>query len=189
MTGLVAYCIIGTCNFVMNDAELVSNLISLFVCLGTLISATFIVYSYMQTNKAFMLSQKPFLLIQVVSEHLQPDPQAQPIPFTIIHYTNTSQNEFVDLTIFVKIHVSNRVVDISDLFRTKMFMAAHDQRNRRFETLSFLSTRGLDINAETASGNQVILSTHYTFNFSNKLEMRQGPEYKWNSQIKHWEIA
>ena len=174
----------------LDDAQLVSSLIALFACLGALISATFVVYSYIQTNRAFLLGQKPFLLIQVKSEHLQPNPQTQGVvPFTFIDYTNTSQNEFNDLTLFVKLRVANRDVDISDLFKPKMFMAAHDQRHRRFETLSFLSERGIDINNETASGNQVILSTHYTFTFNNKLEERKGPEYKWNGQIQHWELT
>jgi hypothetical protein len=70
-----------------------------------------------------------------------------------------------------------------------MFMAAHDQRHRRIETLTFLSKRGVDINNETASGNQVLLSTSYTFTFNKKLEERKGPEYKWNGQIQHWELT
>ena len=174
----------------LNDAQLVSSLIALCACLGALISATFVVYSYMQTNRAFLLGLRPFLLIQVKSEHLQPNPQTQGVvPFTFIHYTNTSQNEFNDLTLFVKLRVTNRDVDLSDLFKPKMFMAAHDQRHRRFETLAFLSKRGVDINNETASGNQVILSTYYTYTFNNKIEERKGPEYKWNGQIQHWELT
>lgn len=177
-------------NFTLNDDQLVSSLIALFACLGVLISATFIVYSYIQTNRTFLLGQKPSLLIQVKSEHLQPNPQTQGVvPFTFIHYTNTSQNEFNDLTLIVKLRLSNRDVDLSDLFKPKMFMAAHDQRHRRIETLTFLSKRGVDITNETASGNQVLLSTSYTFTFNKKFEERKGPEYKWNGQIQHWELT
>lgn len=174
----------------LNDAQLVSSLITLFACLGALISATFVVYSYLQTNSIFLLGQRPSLLVQIVSEHLQASPQAQsPVPFTFIHYTNTTLNEFNDLTISLKLKLSNREVDLSDLFKPRMFMAGHDKRHRRFETLAFLSSRGIDINEETASGNQVTLFPSYTFTFNNKLEERKGPEYKWNSGIQHWELT
>ncbi|MEW6672623.1 MAG: hypothetical protein AB1427_13030 [Thermodesulfobacteriota bacterium] len=177
-------------NEVLNDNQLVSSLIAVFACLGVLISATFIVYSYIQTNQIFLLGQKPSLLIQVESQHLQPNPQTQSVvPFTIIHYTNTSQNEFTDLTLIVKLRISNRDIDLSDLFKPKMFMASRDQRNKRFETLAFLSKRGVDINNETAYGNQVLLIISYTFTFNKELEERNGPEYKWNGQIQHWELT
>lgn len=48
--------IIKCSSLVISDADLVSNLVALFACLGALISATFVVYSYIQTNKAFLLS-------------------------------------------------------------------------------------------------------------------------------------
>ena len=70
----------------LNHAELINSLIAIFACMGGLISATFIVYSYIQTNKTFIHSQKPFLLIQVVCKHLAPNPQSQTlVPYTFIH--------------------------------------------------------------------------------------------------------
>lgn len=174
----------------LNHAELINSLIAIFACMGGLISATFIVYSYIQTNKAFIHSQRPFLLIQVVCKDLAPNPQSQTlVPYTFIHYINTSGNEFNDLTMVIKIRVGGREMDISDLFTPKMFMAARDRRHRKFDTLSFLSQRGIDINSEAIAGNPVILSTGYKFSFSNKPEVRKGPEYKWNPQIQHWEIV
>jgi hypothetical protein len=175
--------------FQLNDADVVKSLIAIFACLGVLISATFIVYSYIITNEAYIRNQKPFLLIQVKSEHLRPNPQIQSlVPFTFINYTNTSKNEFEDLTLDVKLNVGNREVDLSDLFKPKMFMAAQDQRHRRFETIPFIAQRGIDINAEAAAGNQLVLSTSYSYTFTKKLEERKGPEYKWNAQIQHWEL-
>lgn len=173
----------------LTQAELVNSLIAIFACMGGLISATFVVFSYIQTNKAFMDSKKPFLLIKVKSEHLPPGPQQPPIPFTFIHYTNTSGNEFTDLTIKLKVEAGNSTIDISDLFSPKMFMAAHDPRNRRFETETFIAQHGLDINAEAQLGNPVILSTSYQFSFNKRIEERKGPNYKWNPQIRHWEIV
>lgn len=180
--------LISSTTLQFTHAELVSSLIAIFACMGGLISATFVVYSYVQTNKAFIDSKKPSLLIQVKSEHQSPGPQQPPIPFTFIHYKNTSPNEFTDLTIRLKVEVGSRTIDISDLFSPKMFMAAHDPRNRRFETVTFFAIRGIDINAEAQSGNPVILSTGYQFSFNKRLEEREGPNYKWNPQIQHWEI-
>ena len=169
----------------LNDAQLVSSLIALFGCLGALISATFVVYIYIQTNRVFLIGQKPFLLIQIQSKKLQTNPQGV-VSVTSINYTNTSQNEFNDLTLYVKLQVRNRKWDISDLFTPNIFMAAQDRRQKNFKTLSYLSKRGMDINKATAFGYQVLLSTYYTFTFNNKLEDRQGPEYKWNSRKQLW---
>jgi hypothetical protein len=186
---VTALFIIDTTSLQLDDADVVTSLIAIFTCLGVLVSATFVVYSYALTNETYLKSQKPSLLIQVKSEHLQPNPQTQSTsPFTFIHYKNTSQNEFEDLTIYVKLYVGNRELDLSDLFRPKMFMAAHDQRHRRFETVPFILRRGIDINSETAAGNQVILSTSYFYTYNKKREDRKGPEYKWNAQIQHWEL-
>ncbi len=190
VAGIACTYLLKSPQLTLTDAQLVSSLITLFACLGALISATFVVYSYLQTNRIFLLGQRPSLLIQVKSEHLKPTPQSESsAPFTFIHYTNTTSNEFADLIIFVKLKLPSREIDLSDLFKPKMFMAGHDQRHRRFETLSFLASRGVDINKETTSGNQVILSPSYTFTFNGKLEERKGPEYKWNSGIQHWELA
>lgn len=179
-----AYLIKSTSLF-LNDAQLVSSLIALFGCLGALISATFVVYIYIQTNRVFLIGQKPFLLIQIQSKKLQTNPQGF-VSVTSINYMNTSQNEFNNLTLYVKLQVRNRKWDISDLFTPNMFMAAQDQRQKNFKTLSYLSKRGIDINKATAFGYQVILYTNYTFTFNNKLEDRQGPEYIWNSRKQLW---
>lgn len=179
-----AYLIKSTSLF-LNDAQLVSSLIALFGCLGALISATFVVYIYIQTNRVFLIGQKPFLLIQIQSKKLQTNPHGV-VSVTSINFTNTSQNEFNDLTLYVKLQVRNRKWDISDLFTPNMFMAAQDRKQKNFKTLPYLSKRGLNINKATAFGYQVLLSTYYTFTFNNKLEDRQGPEYKWNSRKQLW---
>ena len=181
-----AYLIQSTSLF-LNDAQLVSSLIALFGCLGALISVTFVVYIYIQTNRVLLIGQKPCLLIQIQNKKLQTNSQQKDVvPITSINYSNTSQNEFNDLTLYVKLQVRNRKWDISDLFTPNMFMAAQDRRQRNFKTLSYFYKRGIDINKATAYGYQVILSTHYTFTFNNKLEERQGPEYKWNSRKQLW---
>lgn len=175
--GLFCCYLIKSPSFNLTDYELVSSLISLFACLGAFISAVFLIYSSLIDSSAFLLSQKPSLLIQVLE--ITQDPQ------TCIMYRNTTKNEFNDLTIIVKLKFSGKEVDISDLFTPKMFMASEDSRTRRFETRTFLSQRGVEIDKE----DQVRLTTHYTFTFNNKFEERNGPEYLWNSQTQTWDIA
>lgn len=173
----------------LNDAQLVSSLIALFGCLGALISATFVVYIYIQTNRVFLIGQKPCLLIQIQNKKLQTNPQQKGVvSVTSITITNTSQNEFNDLTLYVNLQVWKKKLDISDLFTPNMFIAAQDRRQMNFKTLSYLSKRGMEIKQATVNGYSVILSTHYTFTFNNKLEERQGPDYKWNSQKELWSL-
>lgn len=109
----------------------VTSSIAIFACLGGCISATFVICSYVHTNYAFTLSIKPSLLIQVTNINKNTTPPSD-IPITIINYINTTKNEFTDLTLNIKVCVGNKEVDISNLFRPKMFMAAHDSRNRKF---------------------------------------------------------
>jgi len=172
----------------LSDGEMVNSIIAISACLGGLISATFVVYGYIQTNKAFLFSLKPSLLIRVVSEHLPNSQQTKQVPYTFIHYANTSNNEFVNLTMEIKLKIGTREIDLSDLFKPKMSMAAQDTRQNRIETFDILGQRGIDINREVQAGNAAILKTGYRFTFNGKEEKRAGAEYKWNAGISHWEI-
>ena len=57
------------------------------------------------------------------------------------------------------IHAANRVVDISDLFKRNMSMIGHDSRTRRFCPDEVLLERGVDIQAVSVAGNEVIFKT------------------------------
>ncbi|WP_160810194.1 hypothetical protein [Nitrosomonas sp. HPC101] len=47
----------------MKDADLVSAQIAVAACLGTFVSTTFVVFSRMATNKAYVEAQRPHLLV------------------------------------------------------------------------------------------------------------------------------
>lgn len=174
----------------LSDFELITSLLAIFACAGGLITAAFVAYSYVHTNYAFILSQRPSLLIWVKSEHRAVSPQDNTVvPITFINYQNTTGNSFYDLTLIVKVQAGNRITDISDLFKPNMYMAGHDSRNRWFDTIKLLKERGVDINSETAAGNSVTLSIGYSHTFNRKLETIAVQEYKWNPQIQHWEIV
>ena len=180
----------------LNDFELITSLLAIFACASGLIAAVFVAYSYVYTNYAFILSQRPSLLIWVKSEHRAVSPQDNTVvpnntvvPITFIYYQNTTGNSFYDLTLIVKVQAGNRITDISDLFKPNMYMAGHDSRNRWFDTIKLLKERRVDINSETAAGNSVTLSIGYSHTFNRKLETIAVQEYKWNPQIQHWEIV
>ena len=174
----------------LSNGERVTSLISLFVCWGVLISAIFVVYSYLQTNFAFIESQRPSLLIQVESVRQKSSSRPKSFtPITIIHYKNTTKNEFKDLTLNITVSIASRKRNISNLFSKKMFMAGSDARYGRFKTLSFLSKRGIDANTETRAGKPVVLMTGYNYTFNNKLEKRKGPEYKWDADGQWWRLV
>lgn len=182
------------CYFVWISNELITkdritSLISIFACSGALISATLVIFSYIHTNFAFILSQKPHLLVQVTTQKVVEGNTNNMFPLTVVHYVNTTSNPFMDLSFDIKVTAGNRTVDLSDLFTKKMFMAAHDSRDRRFNTLEELGKRGLDINNEVRTGHQVVLKIIYSHTFNQKMEYIKIQEYFWNCNIQQWEIV
>ncbi|HEY9200530.1 MAG TPA: hypothetical protein VIQ81_02945 [Gammaproteobacteria bacterium] len=169
--------------------ELVQAEIALLATLGALVSATFVVYSYLQTNMAFLESKRPQLLVQVESQNLQKsqeDPEI--IPLSLIHYRNVTHNQFNDLNINITVESANRTVDISDLFKNNMVMIGHDSRIRRFKPIELLCERGMDINRLTAAGNEVLMKIQYEYSFLNNNEVVSCQEYKWDPTISQWII-
>ncbi len=176
---IATYLINTSATLQLSDSEVINSTIAIFACLGGLVSATFVVYSYMQTNKSFLLGLKPSLLIQVVTGDDD---------YSFINYSNTSNNEFTDLTMVINLKIGNREIDLSDLFKPKMSMAAHDVRHKQINTCELLKERGIDLNKEVNMGNNAVLTTAYSYTFNKKLEKRNGAEYKWNAENQRWEL-
>lgn len=174
----------------LTDAELVQAEISIFATMGALISATFVIYSYIQTNRAFIDSHRPQLLIWVESKKLRKEKDSdEEIPATFIHYKNITANQFSDLTINVSALAENRTFDLGGLFRTNMIMIGYDQRTRFFETLNTLRQKGLDIDAVAARGKEVILRLSYSYTYLGKRHTVECQNYKWDPRIQQWIIA
>jgi len=103
--------------FILSDADIISNLILISTSLGAFISATFVIWSYIHTNEAFILSQKPALLLYVNNLKVKrSDNNLESLHMTQIAYKNTTNNTFYDLTIKVILNIASRTLDLSDLF-------------------------------------------------------------------------
>jgi hypothetical protein len=173
----------------LTKAQLVERLIQLAATAGAFISATFVVWSYLQTNQAFALSQKPALLLFVTNQKVPRSLTNQEVVHvTLIGYHNTTGNSFYDLTIRPAVTIANRTVDLNDLFTPRMYMAGRDQRQRQFVTMDELGSRGLDLNGMTERGNEAILSLSYVFTFLGRSETVRVQEYKWERDKQVWSV-
>ena len=164
---VAAFCILLTSKSLrLTNAEMVNSLIAIFACLGALISATFVIYSYLMTNYAFIQSQKPYLLIQVVKGRDVIEGN-RTVPTTVIHYTNITDNY---VTMDLRVSVLYKEIDISDLFTPNIYMAARDKRNRTFKPIELLLNKcGININAKAQADNPVILKVGYKYSFNKKV--------------------
>lgn len=173
----------------LTNAQRVEYLILLATAAGAFISATFVVWSYLQVNEAFALSQKPALLLFVSnSTRTRSTTNQEVVHVTQIAYQNTTSNSFYDLTIGLSVTIANRTIDLSDLFTVRMYMAGRDQRLRLFVTMDELGPRGLDLNALTEKGNEAVLSLQYSFTFLRNPEVVRVQEYKWERDKQLWSV-
>lgn len=173
----------------LSDSENLQALFSIIASWGAFISATFIIYSYLQTNLAFVESQRPQLLIQVDNHFTKSPDSTEKNPVTEIHYRNITTNMFRELTITVRVVAKNHDIDLSDLFKHKMVMVGTDQRQRKFSPLTLLRERGLNLNQVTSAGEDVFLKLTYSYTYNSKTDTVQIQEYKWNPPLQVWEIV
>lgn len=174
----------------LTDSELIQAQVGIFATLGALVSAAFVVYSYAQTNRAFVESQRPQLLLQVVTQRMKTTNDAiETFPATFIHYRNITANQFSDLTLTVHVIAENRSIDISDLFRPKMVMIGSDQRQRWFDTYKFLERRALDLKDIAGRGHEIVLKLAYSYTYGGEHKTVYCQEYRWEHHLEHWDIV
>lgn len=174
----------------LNDAEIVNALIAIAACLGAFVSATFVIFSYLQTNKAYIESQRPHMLIQI--ENLvanEKDSTGNPVPMSRIHYRNITNNRFTDLSIEIVVTAQNRTISLSDLFRQNMVMIGHDSRVRTFNPCEELSKRGLELQEVASAGNEVLLKLNYEYTFVSERDIVEAQMYRWDSKKREWQIC
>lgn len=166
----------------LSKADIVSNVIQIWICVGAFVSAAYVISSYMHTNRAFILSQKPHLLLFVSQKEL---PRSQDdnemVHMTFINYVNNSDNPFYDLSLSVKVSTPNTTVNLDDLFTQNMYMAARDSRERNFATVDELKKRGFDLNSAAEQNQEIVLSLAYKFTFNKKVEEIKVQEYIWDT--------
>ena len=171
----------------LTPSERVTATISIAACLGALVSATFVVYSYLQTNAAYVESKRPQLLVQVLNFHEQLEGKI--IDVTIIRYKNITNNRFKDLNINVSVTGQNREFDLSSLFTPRMVMVGQDQRDRTFMPQAELQSRGLNIDAVASQGNQVLLKILYEYTYQGITDVVNVQDYAWNATKREWHIV
>jgi len=172
-------------------ADIISNIIQIWICVGAFISVAYVISSYIQTNRAFILSQKPYLLLYVAEREVQrSEKNKEIVHVTGINYKNNSANPFYDLSLSIKISTPNTTVDLSDLFTRNMYMTAGDSRERSFITVDELKKRGFDLNAAIEQNQIIILSLAYEFTFNKRLETVNVQEYFLDTSKGkvHWTI-
>lgn len=180
-----AWAIVYCDTFGLKPNEIVSALIAVVASLGALVSATFLVASYLQTNKAYIESQRPHLLILV--ESLRHKDSGHPV--SRIHYHNITNNRFNDLTVTVSVDSGNRTYDLSHLFRSNMTMIGQDRRQRSFKPIEELGKLGLDLQQTASSGKEVKLRIGYKYTFNGHEDVVNAQEYRWDADEKQWQIC
>ncbi len=149
--------IFQTSNDVFPIKDKVFAYVGVITCLGALISAAFVVFSYIHTNGSFIESQRPHLLIFMQNSFSQAGAS-----MSTLQYHNITTNRFKDLTIHLRVKASNREYSLSELFRSKMTMIGLDQRQRTFDPLLELNNLGLNVENTVQQGNEVTLSVAYS---------------------------
>jgi len=173
----------------LTDAEVISNLILVSASLGAFISATFVIWSYIHTNAAFILSQKPALLLFINNLNVKrTDDDPEIVHMTQVIYRNTTNNTFYDLTIKVVLQIANRTIDLSDLFTEKMYMAGYDERQRQEVTVDILNERGVNLLEQASNGHEALLTLSYQFTFNNNLENIEVQKYRWETDKGLWSV-
>lgn len=173
------------------DKDLVSTLIQLSMAVAASISVAFIIYSYVITNQAFVLSQMPRLLLQAIGGWVSVangSGNSSNVHMTRIHYENRTNNAFDDLSIIVTIRSDGSIIDLGGLFSSKMYMSGGDIRDRRFNTHKELLDRGFDLVNAVRDARQVFMLLEYTHSFASENIRQKVQEYVWNTNDSSWSI-
>ncbi|MBS9995441.1 hypothetical protein J4H55_23500 [Vibrio alginolyticus] len=174
----------GTPNNVLSLKDKVSAYIAIVATLGALVSAAFVVFTYIATSNAFVEAQRPHLLAMMHNIFTQ-----QNQPMSTLEYRNVTQNRFNDLTIDIKVLAANRTYSLSELFRPNMTMIGYDQRQRTFDPIQELNNLGLNLLQVAGQGNEVSLEVSYSYTFNGCKEHVLAQMYRWNLARNEWEIV
>ena len=103
--------------------------ISTGATVGALISATFLIYSYLLNSRAQVETQMPKILLQVRNGETRLIDTGPLVHMTHIHYRNIGTVECVELAMFAALVRDNERIDIPHLFRETMNLQIEDQRD------------------------------------------------------------
>lgn len=165
----------------------VQNGIVLLYSFFNLVAIGFLILNYFVLKDGYFKSLEPALCLQAINET---DPKTNTnTGRTIIHYKNPTKNPFRDLSIACEIEVNNQIFNYSHLFIKKMYMGPIDERNKRFNFIQDLLTRGCDIIQITQSGMEARLKMSFSYTFNKKPNSEKVQEYRFDHNINGWEIV
>ena len=168
----------------INMKDKVSFYLSIVSCVGALVSAAFVVFTYISTSRAYVESQRPQLLLFL---HNGLDDNGKLL--SILQYKNITSNKFTDLTIDLKVSAFNREYSLSELFRSKMTMIGGDERQRAFDHESELKSLGLELSTVSKQGHEITIDVSYSYSFNGSIETEHAQFYRWCIARSEWEIA
>ena len=173
-------------NWNLCQTNLITHITQLWTCIAAFISATIVINGYIISSHTFILSQKPSLNIAITGKAVQDVVKDKIVHQTYIRYFNKSNNPFYDLTLVIRLKAPNIIIDLSDLFKAQMYMAAGDDRTRNFIIEDELVKHNIDFNSIKDS--EITLFVEYKFTFNDKEELVHVQEYKWNKEREQWDI-
>ncbi|CAH8189376.1 hypothetical protein C4G60_RS06455 [Vibrio parahaemolyticus] len=179
-----SYHVYNVSNDMLPTKDKVTAYITIVATLGALISAAFVVFTYIHTSAAYVESQRPHLLTFMQNSFNQHNQ-----PMSTLQYHNVTQNRFNDLTIDIKVMAANRTYSLSELFRSNMAMIGYDQRQRTFDPIQELNNLGLNLQQVAGQGNEVSLEVSYSYTFNGVKDSVLAQMYRWNLARNEWEIA
>jgi len=156
----------------LTDAESLQFHVSVVAIAIASISASFPIFSYWNKSEAFILSQKPQLLVQVLNTKGDYN-------LTIFRYENFTTNAFEDLTLIINVTTLSKEISLSDLFSKEMYMSGRDSRERKFYSIKELKDRNFDLTKEMLAGNEIRLNVKYSFTFLGEKQLILSQQYKW----------
>lgn len=152
----------------------ITQIIQTLTVAGALISAIFVISSYLITNQAFILSQKPFLLLGVDLDGR-------------IFYQNHSNNPFYNLKINVIAKIGNSKFKVGKkLFKKTMYMSAFDKRYTPPIQYMLKEHYNIDFNS-LIENTEAKIFLSYSFTFLNKVEKIDVQSYVWKRE-NGWNI-
>lgn len=187
----VSYLIWGTDLLTLTSNEKLSNTIQLWACTGALISAGYVILSYVTTNEAFVASQKPILSIAAGTfpQTIVRDRESnEEVHATQINYSNPSNNAFYDLNISLMVESGPHQADLSDLFKSNMYLGPHDTRQRNFITKDILLKKNFNIDRFSSEGKEIHMELGFSYTFLGKLESVSVQGYIWSPNRQVWDI-
>ena len=162
-------------------AEIVSNKIQLLTLYTAIAGASVALFTFANNSK-------PNLIIKVISQTKINKNNNSEEKMAIIHYINSSNNPFEDLSIQVRVFEGLKEFNFDYLFSKKMYMAQGDSRERVFCLKCELDKKKISWDT-FGTVKPVTLKINYSFSYFNFRNSIAIQEYIFNKNTETWDIV